>query len=279
MRLLKHLSVILFALAALLATIGYDTARADPVVRRFNLPLADWPRGARPVRVVLASDVHIGSMTMDGPRLTRIVAQIDALRPDLIVLAGDFIEGHDTEEPAKVAAPLIGALRGLRAPLGVVAVLGNHDYSTNAPVVVRALQTAGITVLRNEAIARGPLVIGGIDDDTERHDNVKKTVAGMDRLAGARIMIAHSPEIARNLNRITPAPAGLLLAGHTHCGQVSLPFVGPPVHVVPIRYLCGVIRDPDLTTVVTSGLGTSQLPVRWNVPPDLWVVTLGPAAR
>jgi predicted MPP superfamily phosphohydrolase len=279
MRLLIHLLVILLALAALVATIGYDDARADPLVRRLTVPLADWPRGARPVRVALASDVHIASATMDGARLRRVVAQINAERPDLVVLAGDFIEGHDPAEPARVAPALIGALRGLRAPLGVVAVLGNHDYSTNAPVVLRALKAAGIVVLRNQAIARGPLAIGGIDDDTDRHDDVARTVAGLGGLSGARVMIAHSPELARQLNRITPAPAGLLLAGHTHCGQVVLPFYGPPVNVVPVAYRCGVIRDPTLTTVVTAGLGTSELPVRWNVPPDLWVVTLGPAAR
>jgi predicted MPP superfamily phosphohydrolase len=223
MRLLIHLLVILLALAALVATIAYDDARADPLVRRLTVPLADWPRGARPVRVALASDVHIASATMDGVRLRRIVAQINAERPDLIVLAGDFIEGHDPAEPARVAPALIGALRGLRAPLGVVAVLGNHDYSTNAPVVLRALKAAGIVVLRNQAIARGPLAIGGIDDDTHRHDDVARTVAELSGLSGARVMIAHSPELARQLNRITPAPAGLLLAGHTHCGQVVLP--------------------------------------------------------
>ncbi|MEG3087576.1 metallophosphoesterase [Sphingomonas sp. PB4P5] len=279
MRFMKYLVVILLALAAFVATMAYDNARADPVVRQLRLPLADWPRGARPVRLLLASDIHIGSATMDGARLTRIVAQIDALRPDLIVLAGDFIEGNNVEEPARVAPALIEALRGLQAPLGVVAVLGNHDYSTNAPDVLRSLRAAGITVLRNQAVARGPLAIGGIDDDTGRHDNVQKTAQALAQLKGARILVAHSPDMARKLHRLQLAPASLLLAGHTHCGQIDLPFIGPPIDVVSAHYRCGVVRDPGLTTLVTAGLGTSELPIRWNVPPDLWVVTLGPAAR
>lgn len=276
MRVVAYLVLVLFAAALAFAAFGYRSARADPVVRLASIQLNDWPPGATPIRLVLASDIHLESAAMDRARLDRIATQIDALHPDLVVLAGDFIEGSDPHEPATVAPAMIAALRRLHAPLGTVAVLGNHDYWTDAPDVLRLLRQANVTVLRNTAVVRGPIVIGGIDDDSTKHQRVKQTVAAMRGMAGAKIMVAHSPAMARAILKL-PAPAGLLLAGHTHCGQIVLPWLGPPVDVVDSHYRCGVVRDPGLITVVTAGLGTSELPLRIGVPPDLWVVTLGPA--
>src|SRR3954462_6463540 len=91
-------------LAAGLALWGHINARADPIVRRANVALPDWPAGAQPVTVALFSDVHIGNSTMDADRLTRIVAQVNALKPDLVLIAGDFASVHDsTGAPAGIA--------------------------------------------------------------------------------------------------------------------------------------------------------------------------------
>lgn len=272
-----HTLLVLAAAFALFLGVGYWNARADPLVRRLSVVLPGWPAKAPPVTIALVSDIHLESATMDARRLNRIVDQINASKPDLIILAGDFIQGYDASEPAKVAPILAPALRRLSAPLGTIAVLGNHDWWTDGPEVRRIVEGAGIPVLQNAAITRGPLAIGGVDDDSTHHERVLATAAAVERLPGARIMVAHSPEAAHILLQRNPRPVALLLAGHTHCGQVVLPFIGPPVEVVEARYRCGVIRDPGLTTVVTAGVGTSEVPLRYGAPPDIWLVTVGPS--
>lgn len=262
-------------LAMALAAYSLAEARRDPVVRRASVALADWPQGAKPIRVALLSDIHIGSPAMHAGRLARIVDQVDALRPDLILIAGDFIDGDDPRGAARYGGAMIGSLRRLHAPLGVVAVPGNHDHATGLPTVRAQLKRAGITLLANQAAERGPLAIGGLDDPSTLHDRMPATLAALRRLSGARVMLAHAPDAAAHL----PTDVGLLLVGHTHCGQVVLPFWGSIIPMAPYeaRYRCGVFREPGRTIVVTAGLGTSIGPFRLNAPPDLWLLTLGPA--
>ena len=274
MRRLSLAFVTLILLAVALAAIGLANARADPVVRRVSLALPRWPTGAPLVTVALLSDIHLGGAAMDEARLARIVAQTNALRPDLVVLAGDFVDGHEPDSAAVIAPMLTRTLARLRAPLGAVAVLGNHDRWTGLAEVARALAAAGVTVLENRAVAVGPLAVGGVGDAYTHHDRTAATVAATLRLSGAPLIVTHSPDIAPALGSTTP----VLLAGHTHCGQWVLPLIGAPS--VPSRYgrryRCGVIREGARTVVVTGGLGTSLVPLRYGAPPDLWLVTLGP---
>ena len=264
----------MLVLAAGLAAIGVLSARADPVVRRVSIALPRWPANAPPVTVALVSDTHLGSWSMDEGRLARIAAQVNALKPDLVVLAGDFIDGHEAGAAAAVAPGLTRAFGRLRAPLGTVAVLGNHDHWTGAKAVARALAAAHVTVLENRAVVRGPLAIGGIGDAYTRHDRTAATIAQVRRLPGAPLIVTHTPDIAPALGPTTP----VLLAGHTHCGQWALPLIGA-VHVPSRygrRYLCGVIREGARTVVITGGVGTSLLPMRYGAAPDLWLVRVGP---
>jgi predicted MPP superfamily phosphohydrolase len=264
----------LLVLALLLFGWGFLNARADPVVRRATLALPDWPAGAPPVRVILFSDVHIASATMDSARLARIVGQVNALKPDVVLIAGDFASGDDSARAAAMANGL-SPLAGLRARLGVIATLGNHDHWTDPALIGRALAAAGVTVLDNQAVQRGPLAIGGVGDAYTRHQDVPALRGAMRPLAGARIILTHSPDLAPQL----PADMALLLAGHTHCGQIVLPLYGPVTHVAAPRYRCGIVHEKGRTVVVTGGLGTSAVPLRFGAPPDLWVLTLGPAPR
>lgn len=273
--------LVLFALVVALLTtalvaIGLSNARADPVVRRAAIALPGWPAGSALVTVALLSDIHLGSMAMDAGRLRRIVAQVQALHPDLILLAGDFIDGRGPVRAERHRAALATALARLHAPLGVVAVLGNHDYWTDPASVRAALDRAGVTVLTNAAAVRGPLVIGGVDDEHTRHADLPATLAAMRGLPGARLLLSHTPDVAAD----APADVTLILAGHTHCGQIVLPLIGPPVE--PMRtgphYLCGIVPEGARRTVVGAGLGTSDLPLRFGAPPDLWLLTLGPGA-
>jgi predicted MPP superfamily phosphohydrolase len=271
MRRLLLFALVLAVLAAVPVAIGYRSATSDPVVRRASVSPADWPARAAPVTIALLSDVHIGNAAMDRDRFARIATAVTALKPDLIVLAGDFIAGHEPSDAA--AAPELAAgLARLRAPLGVVAVLGNHDHKTSAARVRAVLEQAGVTVLVNGAVRRGPLAVGGVDDLVTHHDDLPATRAAMAAVGGARVLVSHSPDVAPR------AKAGLVLAGHTHCGQMLLPLYGSPVTISRYgdRYLCGLVREGARTTIVTAGVGTSMLPLRWGAPPDLWLVRVGP---
>jgi predicted MPP superfamily phosphohydrolase len=268
-------------LGAALAAYALAEARRDPVVRRATLALVDWQENAHPVRVALLSDIHLGSRAMDAQRLTRIAEQVTALSPDLVLIAGDFVAGSGGAQGDEYAGPLLAPLSHLRAPLGVVAVLGNHDHWAATDAVRRALADAGITVLVNQALRAGPLAIGGVDDEYTGHQRPAETLAAAHRLGGATVVLSHAPNVARDL----PAES-LLMAGHTHCGQVVLPLWGPLVTHAFVtgqalfdpRYRCGLVRDGDRTLVVTAGLGTSDVPVRFGAPPDVWLLTLGPGA-
>jgi predicted MPP superfamily phosphohydrolase len=263
--------------ACLLGTLlwGFLEARADPIVRRAAVALPDWPAGAPPLRLVLLSDVHAGNLAATPARLGRVVAQVNALQPDLILIAGDFTPGEAVIDAATASAAL-APLRRLRARLGVVAVPGNHDHWTGLGAVETALGAAGVTLLANQTAVPGPLAIAAVDDDYSRHARTAPTLAAARRLPGAKLVLSHSPDIAPQLTRDFP----LLLAGHTHCGQVVIPFYGSldPVSRYDDRYRCGVIREGARSVIVTAGIGGS-LPFRLNAPPDLWLLTLGPVVR
>lgn len=269
----RRLGLGLLALALLLggaAGAGFRDARADPLVRRMAVKLPGWPAGARPIRALLWSDLHLGNAATNPEQLRRLVAQANELRPDLVVLAGDYVAGHKAADAA--VAPGLRALAALRPPLGTVAVMGNHEYWSDAPRIRRALEQAGVLVLANGAIRRGPVTVGGIDDLVNRRDNVSATVSAMQELGGAPVVVSHSPDIAPKL----PPGLPLLLAGHTHCGQLVLPWLGPPVEVSARRYRCGAVREGGRLTIVTAGTGTSIVPLRLGAPPDWWLLTLGP---
>ncbi|AQR74898.1 metallophosphoesterase [Sphingomonas sp. LM7] len=264
-----------FVAVLALAGYGFAEARRDPVVREAAIVLPDWPAGAPPIRLVLLSDMHIGTAAMGPDRLARIVEQINALSPDIVLIAGDFIFGHAPGSAARLGEPMVAPLSRLRARLGVVAALGNHDHWTGADTVRALLRRAGVTVVDNSAIARGPLALGVAGDDFTGRADLAATIKAVRRLPGARLILTHSPDIAPAL----PSDIALLLAGHTHCGQVVLPLLGPISEVsrYGARYRCGVRREGGRTVVVTAGLGTSGGPFRLGAPPDIWLLTLGAA--
>jgi predicted MPP superfamily phosphohydrolase len=275
--LLRRLSLaclLVIAAFGVLFGVGVHNARVDPVLRRTSVGLPDWPTGAPPMTVALLSDIHMESMTMDPQRLRRVVDRVNAQRPDLIVIAGDFIEGVGRAE-AMHAVPILEAeLRQLSAPFGIVAVLGNHDYGTDEATVARMLRRIGATLLINGSAQVGPLRVAGMGDQSTGHFHIAPAMFALLRLQGAGVMVAHSPEAT---NWAKPY-VHLLLAGHTHCGQVVLPFYGAPIDVAPPRYRCGVIHDPGRTVIVTGGLGTSNLPIRFGAPPDWWLIRIGPSS-
>lgn len=262
--------------AALLAK-GYWNATRDPVVRTATVAVADWPAGQPPLRLLLLSDIHVAGPDMPPERLTRIVAQLNRLRPDLVLIAGDLVSEKRSATHIYAAAEVVAPLAKLRAPLGVVVAPGNHDHWFKPDALRGELETRGLRVLQNEAVKLGPLVVGGVDDDYSGHDDVPATLAAMDRLGpGVPLLLTHSPDIIPDVQR----PVAAIFAGHTHCGQIRLPFVGALTYVSRYgdRFACGAMTDNGQRVFVGAGLGTSLLPLRYNTPPDAWLVTLGPRA-
>lgn len=273
-RLLRRLALgLIFALAVVSGKTVFDTMR-DPVVRKGDVTVPGLPDGTPPLRLLVMSDLHVAGPDMPPARLRRIVAQVNALQPDYVLLTGDLISDRRLATGHYSLADAIAPLAGLRPKQGVAAVLGNHDHWRSAAEAELQLTKAGAAVLRNEADRIGPITVGGIDDDFTRHSDTGATVAAMRALGAPYLAIGHSPDPFHDL----PGDITLMLAGHTHCGQIRLPFIGAPAQVSRYgqRYACGRVDEDGKTLFVTAGLGTSVLPFRFGVAPDVWLVTVRP---
>jgi predicted MPP superfamily phosphohydrolase len=239
------------------------------VVRRPRLELPGWPSE---MRIAVLSDLHIGSPHVGLDKLQRIVEKTNAENPALVVLLGDFVVGgpggrHDTDfvEPEKIAEEL----KKLRAPLGVFAVLGNHDWWYDGERVGRALTSAGIPVLENRAVHVGPIWLGGIADLWTREPDVAATLRQVTS-DDPVVLITHNPDIFPDV----PPRVSLTLAAHTHGGQVNLPVIGRVVTTSKLGYVAGQYAERGRHLFVTTGIGTSIMPVRFGVPPEIVILTL-----
>ena len=262
------------AIVGLLAAAwAYAVAVRNPVVRQARVALPGWPAEAAPLRVVLVSDVHVAGPDMPPERLARIVAQINALRPDLVLLAGDFNGDKPVATRSYPFPVALAPLAGLRPRLGSYAVLGNHDHWTDPAAATAALTAAGVRVLSNDAVRVGPLALGGIDDAYTDHADLPGTISAMQTLGGVPVLLSHSPDPFADL----PADVPLMLAGHTHCGQIRLPLIGAVTYEsrYGARFGCGRIEEGGRTLFVGAGLGTSVVPLRLGAAPELWLLELG----
>ena len=254
---------------------GYWNATRDPIVREASVVMPNWPEGQPPIKLLLVSDVHVGNIGMTRNRLTQIISQFNAVKPDIVLFTGDFLIGESSEGAAENARDL-APLSALRASAGVFAVFGNHDHWTDAPAIRRALKSAGVQVLENEAVKRGAITLVGIGDRFSGHDNISDSAFEAKKLGGTPIAFTHSPDISPEL----PTEFGVLLAGHTHCGQMVMPLIGPIIRysrwqrLYNPKYRCGRINDTNRTTFVTAGIGSGAVPLRYGAHPDVWLLTL-----
>jgi predicted MPP superfamily phosphohydrolase len=269
---------VLFLLLSLGVALAVDAFFIEParlVVNRQELRLPNWPAELSGVRVALLSDLHVGSPHWGLSRLHELVLKVNAERPDLILLGGDYqINGVWFGEHVEADAIAL-ELGQLRAPLGVFAVLGNHDWWNGGPKVRAALEAHGINVLDDEVrriyFKGKSLCLLGVRDETKRlrsaRDELDLALPGMPLL-----VLMHEPDLFADFD----ARATLTLAGHTHGGQVDLPLLGR--RVVPSRYgpryAAGQIVENGRLLFVTSGVGTSIIPIRFRVPPEIALLTL-----
>lgn len=266
---------------ALVYALGVYAFLIEPnrlVVRDVTIASRDW-HGA-PLTIVAISDVHLGGPHMNSARLGRIVQRVNALKPDLVVLLGDYVNGHTPKaqrsdiEQATFETGL-GVFAALDANLGAIAVIGNHDTWYDGSAITEALQNAGVAVLWNRHVVisngRQEFIVAGLSDVSREHPNYDEAFDGAPP-ALDRIVLTHSPDPFAH----TPPHVALTLAGHTHCGQVYVPLIGRPVtnSFYGQRYACGLVRENSLPLYVTAGLGESVLPVRFLVPPEITRIRL-----
>jgi uncharacterized protein len=278
------------------ATYGFGV---EPVLRlrvaRYDITPPQWPAGFK-LRIAAIADLHACDPWMSVNRIQSIVERTNALNADIIVLLGDYVVGH--RHVTRVIPPTEWAsvLAGLKAPLGVHAILGNHDWwddkteqreGRGSTVARRALEAAGIPVYDNDVArltkAGRPFWLAGLGDQlaylpARRFRPVRRI--GVDDLAATLakvtdaapvILLAHEPDVAARV----PARVALQLSGHTHGGQVRL-FGWSPVSPSGRQLAYGHIRM-NCDVVVSGGLGCSIMPFRLGVPPEIVLVTLGGA--
>lgn len=260
-------------MAAALVGYAYWSAVRDPVQREAQIAVSNWPSGQPALRIVLISDIHIAGPDMPPARLARIVERLNGLEADLILIAGDLVSDKRVSTAHYSISDAVEPLAQLQAEIGVFAVLGNHDHWRDAAKIRTELAIAGITVLDNQAVAAGPIMLIGIDDEYTGHADIGAAFASVGEPGQPVLVLSHSPDIVPQL----PRPVALVAAGHTHCGQISLPFVGRLATASSYgeRFACGLIDDDGQQVIVGAGLGTSILPLRLGAPPDYWVIELG----
>jgi len=222
--------------------------------------------------VAVVADLHAGAPWVRERGVERVVRAVQEARPDLIALLGDFVDPTVTGARSVAAYSVAERLSWLRAPLGVYAVLGNHDWLHTGSAMRRALDDAGVVVLEDESrrVAED-LWVTGLADATMREPHVLAAFAGVPE-GPAVLCLAHDPDLFPRV----PARASLTLAGHTHGGQVNLPLVRR--WVIPSqhgeRYASGHVVEGGRHLFVSRGIGTSTLPVRLFAPPEIVILRL-----
>jgi predicted MPP superfamily phosphohydrolase len=265
---LKRLALFLVGVALALGWAGWLGAIRDPIVVRHRVELAGL---SRPLRIVHLSDLHGSNWDMPQVRLQRIVAQTNALHPDLVVMTGDFHSSKIWDPPMRLEDAL-RPLTALKAPLGVFSVPGNHD----SPYWIRwVMARFGLKLLAGQMVDVGPVQIVGSDDLTIGHRPVQGVWAATRTAQPNKPVIAlvHEP----NLWAMLPPRVGLLLAGHTHGGQIRL-LGWPRLDDFYERHRRGLFRnEAGQQMVVSAGIGTSIVPLRLGVGPEIVLVEAVPA--
>ena len=251
-----------------------------PRIVRQEIALRRWPERLEGFTIALLSDFHYDPYFSVHP-LRSSISMVNGLRPDLIVLTGDFVTdplSADKANKAKAAyatEPCAQLLRQMQAPKGLWAVLGNHDVATDPNRVTNTLRAAGIQVLGNQSIpiegAGARFWLAGVDDVMEKRSDLDAALHNVPASESV-ILLAHEPDFADYVARF---PVDLQLSGHSHGGQVRIPFVRP-LWLPPLakKYIWGLYKIGGLTLYTNPGLGTVGIPVRMNCPPEITLLTM-----
>jgi len=263
------------AAAGLAAWAGFVEPRLLRV-RELELVLPHWPAELDGLRAGAASDIHAGVPYMGLREIGRAVDALNDSAPDVHLLLGDYLDSSNLLRRELAPEAVAGELARLQSPLGTVAVIGNHDWRNSGDRIWRALDAAGITVLEDEALDLGRFWVAGLGDMRHRSPDVRRALRDIP-LGAPTVVLSHDPDMFPEI----PPWVSLTLAGHTHGGQVAIPLLRRPLLPSKYgeRYARGHIVEGGRHMYVTSGLGTSGLPIRFLAPPEVLVLTLRAAAR
>jgi len=278
-RIFKHpIGIVLAILIMVPMLIGTYAVFIEParlVVRHVEIPTDD--QSIQEIRLAIVSDLHVGSPLNGLDKLERVVSALNEEEPDLILLLGDFlisrVRGGAHVEPGQIGE----GLAALSAPLGDYSVLGNHDWWEDGKGMQAALEANGISVLENTSLLFNwqgqDFYLVGLADDSTRRPSLATAYDEVPEGAPS-IVMTHDPAAFLELPAIYRPE--LLLAGHTHGGQIYLPWLFDPI--VPGRagpeWAAGLVYVGGIPLFVTSGVGTSILPIRFNRPPEIVILTL-----
>jgi predicted MPP superfamily phosphohydrolase len=241
-----------------------------PRLRTRDIPIVGLPHSFDGFRVAQISDLHCGPFA-SGARVAEWVAQVNRLQPDLIAVTGDLIANGATFVPVVAAE-----LGKLRAPAGVFASMGNHDYFTDGEALATAVEQAGLTMLRNRGVevsrGDGRIFVAGVDDTWTQRQDFDRALA--ERPEGmSTVLLAHDPAL---FPEAAARGVDLTLSGHTHGGQFGVPFLARRLNLARLitRFTTGFYRLGDASLYVNRGLGTTGPPVRVGVRPEIGLLTL-----
>jgi uncharacterized protein len=253
-----------------------------PQLVRQELALPRWPAALDGYKVVVLSDFHYDPVFSVHP-LRAAIPVVNALQPDLIVLTGDFVTepsfGRSRRKAAFASEPCARLLRQMKAQHGLWAVMGNHDAVTDPVLIASILRSSGIQVLLNQSMpiehAGGRFWLSGVDDVMQGNSDLDATLATVPKQEPT-VLLAHEPDYADFVAR---HPVDLQISGHSHGGQVRLPFL-PPFYEPPLarKYVAGLYKVGPLTLYTNRGLGTVGFPIRFDCPPEITLLTIRNAA-
>ena len=266
--------------AAAAVTVAAYASLVEPrrlVVRHHSLALPRWPAALSGLRVGVLADLHGGAPHGSLDAIGRWVDRMNALEPDVVLLGGDFADAHFLFGRRLAPELIAERLSALRAPLGIHAVLGNHDWKSFGMRMWTALAGAGITVLENDSAALdapgGRFHVAGLADMRHRSPSVSAALASVPP-GEPVLLLCHDPD----LFPLVPERVALTVAGHTHAGQIAIPYVRRPF--IPShwgeRFARGHIVEDGRHLVVSAGLGISGIPARLLAPPELLLLELHP---
>ncbi len=278
--LLKRIAFVFGLIIFILTSIAFYSYYIEPnrlIVHEENLKVPNWSANLDRFKIVAISDIYGGAHFITEEKIRRIVELANAQNSDLIVLLGDFVSqtqgrGSDLKMPSEIIAE---NLKNLTAKYGVYAIIGNHDWWYDEKKVRRELEAAKIKVLENEVAAiqvNGETVnMWGIEDYW-KHSKVPLEAFNQIAVKKNIIALTHNPDSLLK----SPPEISLMLAGHSHGGQVNFPFYGGYPFVNDRRFMAGEAEFDGRKVFVTNGIGTSGPPIRFGVPPENAVLILSP---
>lgn len=276
LRLLRVAAIDLGVLIAGGTAWGYFIEPALPQVEQVRLRLPRLTPAFSGLRIAQISDIHMGGW-MNAERLAYVVELAKQQTPDLLLLTGDFLIGHEFNSASEeYLQEIINALSPLTSTVPSFGVLGNHDYWTDAHAVREMLSACGVKELTNSVftISHGSetLHLCGVDDIWEGEVRLDEV---LDQLkdSSAAILLAHEPDFAdvsAATNRFD-----LQVSGHSHGGQIVFPFIGPPIlPYLGQKYPSGLYQVGNMLQYTNRGVGMARLPIRFNCPPEITIFQL-----